>query len=99
VFDGRYEFPTFYRWVVFIDKVTLNELDSQAGLSNATSTHNNQFVFSKKLSLDQRKNARQQQSNRALWKPLGRYEFGFSTAVRAISLKLMVVSTLGDGSD
>jgi hypothetical protein len=45
------------------------------------------------------KNARQQQATRALWKPLGKYEFGFSKAVMAISLKSIVVLTMGDGID
>jgi hypothetical protein len=99
IFGPRDKFPTLYCWVVFIDKVALNELNRQAGLSNATSAHNDQFVFSKKLSFDQWKNTRQRQSNRALWKPLGKYEIGFSTAVMAISSKSIVALTLGDGSE
>lgn len=37
---------TFDCWVIFIDEMTLYQLDSQAGLSNTTSTYNNELILS-----------------------------------------------------
>jgi hypothetical protein len=36
-FDGR---------VIFVDKVTLDELDGEAGFTDTASTNNDEFVFS-----------------------------------------------------
>ena len=40
---GRY---TFDCWIIFIDEMTLYQLDRQARLSDTTSTYNNELILS-----------------------------------------------------
>ena len=46
--DGR----TFNCGIIFIDEMALYQLDRQAGLSDSTTAHNNELVFSQKLCTD-----------------------------------------------
>lgn len=43
---GAFEVLTFNCWVVLVHEVTLDQLDGQARLSDATTTDNHQLVFS-----------------------------------------------------
>ena len=43
---GAFEVLTFNCWIVLVHEVTLDQLDGQAGLSDATTTDNHQLVFS-----------------------------------------------------
>lgn len=40
---------TFNCWIVFVDKVALDQLDGQARFAYATTANHDQFVFSEKL--------------------------------------------------
>lgn len=40
---------TFDCGIIFIDKMTLNQLDGQARLSDATTAYDDKFVFSEEL--------------------------------------------------
>jgi hypothetical protein len=40
---------TFNSRVIFVDEVALYQLDSQAGLSDSSSAHHDELVFSQKL--------------------------------------------------
>jgi hypothetical protein len=41
-----FEVLTFNCWIVLVHEVTLDQLDGQAGLSDATTADNHQLVFS-----------------------------------------------------
>ena len=40
---------TFDSWIIFVNKVTLNQLDGQTRLSNTTTSDDDQLVFSQEL--------------------------------------------------
>jgi hypothetical protein len=46
---GTEELRTFNCWIVLVNEVTLDKLNSEARLSYTTASDNDQFIFSKKL--------------------------------------------------
>jgi hypothetical protein len=55
---GRREERTFNGGIVLVDEMALDQLDSQARLSNTTSTDNDELVLSKELQQSSRQQTR-----------------------------------------